>query len=472
LGEGGFGESASGGTATGGSTGASNGGEGGEGGDGPSLCDLASPVTGCVLPPGSVAIYVAPPSAYGDDENDGTQEKPVATLARALELAADDQLPILVCSGSYDEHVEITTSGLAIHGSYGCDNSVWTYDPSKPSRIAPSSNTEALRVSDVRGLEIDDMELVSANATDPGASSVAVFVTVSDDVTFTRVHVIAGNGAKGADGHRDEYAYPDPAALKGYDASGDTPGPAQDTCPVCEGATIETIGGSGGLAQQTGTPGEPHEYGGGAGGSIDALDCTNGSRGGNAPAASDGAGASAHGTLTSDGWSPSPGDPGDSGQPGQGGGGGAGAAMSGGGAGGGGACGGCGGNGGQSGMGGGASIAILSLGSRITLTSCVLETSAAGAGGNGHSGQDGQVGGMRGNGSKNGCSGGPGGSGGVGGGGGGGAGGISVGIASTGSSVSAGADTIITPGTAGPGGHGGGADNSGVPGVAEQRLEL
>jgi len=470
LGEGG--ESAGSGIATGGSTGTSSGGEGGEGGEGPSVCDPAYPIAGCILLPDRSAIYVASASAYGDDKNQGTQDKPVATLARAIELAADHELPIFVCSGTYDEHVEIMTSGLALHGSYGCDDSVWTYEPSKPSRIAPSSKTEALRVNDVHGLDVYDLELVSANASDPGANSVAVFVTVSDGVTFTRVHAIAGNGAKGADGQRDEYGYPELAELKGNDASGNMPGPAQNACPVCEGATTTTSGGSGGLAQQTGTPGEPHEYGGGQGGSIQAMDCTNGSRGGDAPAASEGAGASDHGILTSDGWNPFPGDPGDSGQPGQGGGGGAGAAMSGGGAGGGGACGGCGGKGGQGGTGGGASIAMLLLGSRVTLTTSVLETSAAGAGGNGHSGQDGQVGGMRGNGSKNGCSGGPGGIGGLGGGGGGGAGGISVGIVFAGSYVNVGVDSTITPGTAGAGGLGGGVDNSGLPGITEQTLEL
>jgi hypothetical protein len=470
FGEGGFGEGGD--SATGGSTGTSSGGEGGEGGGEPVTCDPASPVAGCVLPPSDSGIYVAPASANGNDDNEGGQDSPVATLARALELAAHDKLPIFVCSGTYDEHVEITTSKLVLRGSYRCDDSVWMYDPNKPSRIAPSAETEALRISNVHGLELDDLELVSVNATTPGASSVAVFVSVSDGVKFTRVHAVAGDGAKGADGRRDQYVYPDPEELKGNDASGDAPGPAQNACPVCEGATSVTMGGRGGLAQQTGAPGEPHEYGGGAGGSIEAMDCTNGSRGGDAPAASDGAGARALGTLTSDGWSPSSGDPGDSGEPGQGGGGGAGAPLSGDGAGGGGACGGCGGKGGQAGTGGGASIAILALGSRLTLTSCVLETGAAGAGGNGRSGQDGQPGGMRGNGSKNACDGGPGGSGGVGGGGGGGAGGISVGVAFTGSSISVGPDSTITPGRAGAAGLGGGDDNAGVPGAAEQLLEL
>ena len=475
VGQGGLAGTATGDAATGGSTGTNGAGEGGEGG-GPGLCDLASPVAGCVLASGRTGIYVAPANASGDDGNDGSQGAPVATLTHAIELAASDQVPIFVCAGTYDEHVEVTSGGLAIYGSYACDNATWTYDPAQPSRIAPSANTEALFVNGVHGgLQLFDLEFAGANASDPGASSIAVFVSASESVTFTHVHVVAGNGVDGANGARDEYTYPDPALLSGNDASGNTPGGAQNDCPMCEGATVITSGGSGGLAQQTGTPGEPQAYGGGQGGTVNATDCSNGSRGGDAQSTMAGAGAQQHGSLTSDGWLPVSGDPGQTGQPGQGGGGGGGAATSGGGAGGGGACGGCGGKAGQGGAGGGASIAILSLGSKLTLLSCSLETGTAGTGGDGHSGQSGQSGGTRGSHSKMGCPGGNGGDGSSGGPGGGGAGGISVGVVSTGSTVTISPDTTVTPGTAGAGGHGAGTDNgdhSGVAGVAQPTLEL
>jgi hypothetical protein len=473
-GQGGLAGTATGGTATGGSTGNSSAGEGGEAGSGnPGVCDPASPVDGCTLPAGRSGIYVAPAVHQGDDGNDGSPSAPVLTLTHAIELASADQLPIFVCSGTYDEHVEIATGGLAIYGSYACDNSSWTYTKNKPSRIAPSANTEALYVHGVHGgLQVFDLELASANATDPGASSVAVFVSVTDSVTFTRVHVIAGDGADGADGERDEYAYPDPSLLDGNNAMGNTPGAAQDSCPVCDGAVTMTSGGNGGLAQQQGTPGEPQSYGGGAGGTVNATTCSVGDPGADAPGGSDGLGASKNGSLTSEGWTPSSGEAGGAGQPGQGGGGGAGAAKSNDGAGGGGACGGCGGKAGQGGTGGGASIAILSLGSSIAVVDSTAETGIAGNGGGGHRGQDGQGGGSRGLHTKNGCPGGNGGTGGTGGPGGGGAGGISVGIVSTGSTVVVSPDTRITPGTAGSGGHGAGTKNDGTSGISASTLEV
>ena len=466
LGEGGVGESASGGSATGGSTGTSSGGEGGEGGDGPSVCDPASPLAGCVLPPDLSAIYVA---AYGNDRHHGSQDAPVATLAHAIELAADDQRPIFVCSGTYDEHVQITTSGLTLHGSYACDSSVWTYDPNKPSRIAPSSKGEALRIDEVDGLAIDDLEFVSANASEPGANSVAVFVSVSNRVTFARVHAIAGTGAKGPDGTLEPFSYGDLSELKGHDSTSDAGADPLDC--TCEASTEHTRGARGGDGGQDGGTGEPPDLGGGQPGAHGAS-CSNGGLGEDAPAADDGPGAVQLGALTLDGFTPALGSDGGNGRPGQGGGGGGGGKASGDGGGGGGACGGCGGKGGGAGAGGGASIALLALDSNLTLESCSLQTSAAGAGGKGGHGQAGQSGGIGGIRYGSACNGGNGGHGGHGGPGGGGAGGISVGIAFTGSYISVGPDSIIVPGAPGPGGIGAGADNSGVPGVAQPTLEL
>lgn len=467
LGEGGVGESASGGTATGGSTGTSGGGEGGEGGDGPSVCDPASPVAGCILLRAASGIYVA---AHGDDQSEGTQDRPVATLTHAIELAADDQLPIFVCSGTYDEHVEITTSGLALHGSYGCDNSVWSYDPSKPSRIAPSSKTEALRVSNVNGLDVYDLELASANASEPGASSVAVFLTVSDGVTFTRVHVIAGNGAKGADGTLEPFSYRNVSELDGHESTSDSGADALDC--TCEASSEHTRGARGGDGGQDGGTGEPSDLGGGQPGAHGAS-CSNGGLGEDAPAADGGPGAMQSGSLTVDGWTAMMGGDGANGRPGQGGGGGGGGKTSGYGGGGGGACGGCGGKGGGGGGGGGASIAVLAVGASVTLNHCLLETATAGAGGRGAHGQVGQGGGIGGVRYGSACNGGNGGQGGHGGPGGGGAGGISVAIVATdGSGISFGPDSTILPGTPGPGGLGGGPDNSGLPGVAQPALEL
>jgi hypothetical protein len=457
-----------------GSGGASGSGDAGMGGMGPETCDPADLSPGCVLKT-TGAIFVAPSAQGGDDTHDGTQSAPVLTVTKAIALAAGINIPIYICSGTYKEHVEVTTDNIALRGGFTCDASVWTYDRGKRARIAPSTKDEALRVRDVTGLEVTDLELVSANATEPGASSVAIFVSGSEDVVFTRLHVVAGNGADGEDGVLEGFAYATQEELKGNDAvedvAGDQPGAARNDCPVCEDTTVLTKGGQGGLPLQDGTQGQP-DLGGGAAGQAGASDCTNGERGSDALMALDGVGADASGSIGPSGWVATTGAQGENGSPGQGGGGGGGEAALDGGAGGGGACGGCGGKGGGAGLSGGASIAVLIADSKATLEACTLETHQAGNGGSGSSGQLGQPGGNRGLPTGDACLGGPGGDGANGGGGGGGAGGISVGIVSTISTVSIDTRTLITPGTPGEGGTGGGDLNSGIAGVAQAQLVL
>jgi hypothetical protein len=456
---------ASGGTApNGGENGA---GEGGEGGAASSSCEFAAPTVGCVLAPGSAGIYVAP---NGADANDGTQSSPVATIGHALELAAASQAPIFVCEGVYDEHVEVSTDDVAIHGSFRCADSVWTYDPTKRTRITPSTPDEALRVTKVKGLDLMDLELVAGNATATGASSVAVFVSNSDGVTFTRVHAVAGKGTNGADGTLDAFSYGDVSVLHGNDAMNDSGG--EPNYCSCDASSEHTRGAPGGDAGQDGGTGEPTDLGGGEPG-IHGTVCTNGGPGHDAPAADDGSGAKQSGSITEDGWTAESGSDGPNGRPGQGGGGGGGGKLGGDGGGGGGACGGCGGKGGGGGGGGGSSIAVLAFESDLTLRNCVLESGSAGNGGNGVLGQVGQDGGVGGNRTGSACVGGNGGQGGMGGPGGGGAGGIAVGVVwSTGHSVNVDDASTITPGTAGDGGLGAGSHNDGLPGVAQATLQI
>jgi hypothetical protein len=454
---------------------AGSGGAGGEAGGGtePMDCDPADLTPGCVLKT-TGAIFVAPSAQGGADTNDGTQSAPVLTVTKAIELAAGINIPIYICAGTYKEHVEVTTDNLALRGGFTCDSSVWTYDRGKRARIAPSTKNEALRVKDVNGLEVTDLELVSANATTPGASSVAIFVSGSEDVVFTRLHAAAGNGADGENGVYGEFAYKAAEELAGNDAPDETNGALPVEC-ACEGTDIVTRGGRGGDAQGDGNVGQPSELGAGEGGVVGSCGGSpsgSGQDGANAPVAPDGDGAASRGTVGSSGWITAPGHDGDNSAPGQGGGGGAGGPTSASGAGGGGACGGCGGKGGAAGTGGGASIALLVFNSKVDVQACTLNSSAGGGGGDGAAGQDGQEGGLRGNGSAEGCDGGKGGRGGKGGAGGGGAGGISVGIVYAMSTLSVDTDTIITPGTAGDGGLGGGDMNNGINGLAQPQLSL
>jgi len=464
------------GTADGGTAGAlgssgtgDTGGGGAAGSDdhGPVVCDPSAPVATCVPP--SKGVFV---STSGDDGNTGNQDSPFKTLGKALvaAAAADPATPIFVCGGTYHERLVVTTAGIAIHGGYSCTDLAWSYDGVQAS-IAPYAEGEVLKVDGADGFAATDLEIIAHNATAPGTSSVGVFVKDSSGVTLTRVHVVAGTGADGADGDRADYLYMDLSDLKGNDADSNSDSAGGVKSCTCEGPGPQSIGAAGGVATQAGGQGEPTALGGGEPG-MPGESCTNGGRGADAEPVADGEGAQSIGAISASGWNPESGQEGNSGAPGQGGGGGGGAKSNGSGAGGGGACGGCGGRGGAPGGGGGASIALLVLRSDVDIVDSKLEAKAAGNGGAGTGGQPGQQGGVRGKASGAACIGGNGGNGADGGGAGGGAGGISIGILESSSTVGVNPATIIWIGKKGDGGPGGGADNSGIPGIEEKRQTL
>ncbi len=328
-------------------------------------------------------------------------------------------------------------------------------------------------------MTFEDIEFDAQNASAgaPGASSVAVFVSTSQGISFDRVTMVAGSANDGAPGgcnrHRDQLV--------------------RHAARVC-GAQREQRRGRGRGAEQTvhvrrpiadlrrtGRRADEHpvawlperrryaDAGAGAGGMQrhvmrkSVADRTERGRcaGPRREYAQYLARHLLADWLAAGCWSP-----GADGKPGQGGGGGgngssrADRAAAG-------ACGGCGGGGGQGGPGGGASIALLSFQSSIALADCTLTAGAAGNGGAGSTGEGGQAGGSPGNGSGAGagvgCPGGAGGAGAGGNGGQGGPGGLSLGIGYVGTPptidgavvTQASTHSGITIGAAGAGGAGG-----------------
>jgi hypothetical protein len=61
----------------------------------------------------------------GDDGNDGSQEKPVRTIAHAIELA-DAKKPIYACAGAMPfSEVLLVLAGTEIYGGLDCAS--WKY---------------------------------------------------------------------------------------------------------------------------------------------------------------------------------------------------------------------------------------------------------------------------------------------------------------------------------------------------------
>jgi hypothetical protein len=457
------GAGSSGGTSGIGASGTGGGAEGGLGGNG--NCDpTKNPTEESCLVADGFAVFVAPD---GHDEGDGSQASPLATLTKAVEVAAGDRL-VLVCSGTYDEHV-VVDAGVRVYGGFKCAD--WTADSAKPL-FKPTTAGPALKID-----AVDDEVLVEGlafevgDAVAAGATALTALVNDSPLVTLRAVSLKAGKGKGGANGTMTPFTFPERTDLDGNSAVGTAGGmPKTVTCP----GGVTTTGGIGGTAVdggQSGSKGLP-DHGEGAGGIPGSCSPSGtGQDGANAPDAPAADGAKVLGTLTALGWSSGSGGDGPNGSPGQGGGGGASSKTGGGGGGGAGACGGAGARGGQ---GGGGSIALAVLDSVVKVEAAALVTADAADGGSSVAGQPGDKdeGGYAGNGTPPACPGGSGGLGGNGAAGGGGAGGISVGIVWKGvmpPTVSA--DTTNSNGEAGAKGVGGvPGTNDGVAGVAQKLL--
>lgn len=467
----GSGGALAGGGGEGGSDGRGASGAGGDGNDAV-LCDPEALSEGCTLAE-DAGIFVSPD---GDDDANGSRTRPLQSIGEALERlrAASRARPIFVCSAEYDENLSIRSDGVALRGGFACPedtSGAWIHDSAERARVVPTTPGPALRVRDVEQLTLSNLVIQARDATDPDESSVAAFVSGSNQVIFQNVQLIAGQGGDGSPSTFDPFEYSTPEAIAGNDASGATGGAQKNDC-VCD-SPFPTRGGKGGDGGITATPGqggEPTERGGGAAGQVQL--CSNGGAGGkgtDADSGNDGAGATGPGALTSSGWVPASGDPGENGVPGQGGGGGGGSVGVNVGGGGSGGCGGCGGRGAEGGRGGGASIGLVSLNSVIELRSSRIETGPAGNGGNGGVGQVGQPGGEGGTSTGMGCPGGAGGHGADGAASGGGAGGSSVGIVWSGGEEPALANTTIEFDEAGDGGLGGKpGENDGIAGISRR----
>ncbi len=390
ISRGGGGQSGTGGAgATGGASGQS--GTGGTGGDGGACNITKSPSEDACLVSDQYAIFVSP---TGIDGAAGTQVAPLKSITEAVTKAAGSKV-ILVCNGTFDEHVKVS-GGARIYGGFACDS--WAYQPTTVPSIAPTTTGYALEIESPSGnIVIEDVGFVSKDGAAGAESSITAFVKNSTSVMLRRVQLQAGKGANGSAGSLTNFTtFPNPLDLRGNDANL-LAGGAAKSYPTCPGGGSTTGGKGGNGGTPTGGALGLPDYGGGLGGMGSAAICDIGKIGNAGPDGDDGK-LSALGSLSQVGWVAGDGGNGMPGSPGQGGGGGGGDGLGGGGS---GAAGGCGGAGAKGGMGGGSSIALLSFASTVTVESSQLSASDAGNGGAGVAGQAGMgLGGNGGQGAK------------------------------------------------------------------------
>ncbi|AUX29966.1 hypothetical protein SOCE836_020610 [Sorangium cellulosum] len=414
-------------------------------------------------------------TTQGDDDNPGTMDKPVKTLARAIALAPRAQGRVFACTEPFLHDVTLP-SGIDLWGGFNCwagwKHATETLSPEYVASIQPGSSSEVAPLTVVAAQDdgevatdgvstIVDVHVIADFAPEESIpSTVAMRLWPGAVVEVLRSVLKTSYGRRGADGANGSNLAPPGSAAYGEigaigkdacSAATVTGGPAVMT--VC-GDLVSTGGKGGDGTPDRGGDGEDgkplptpnsRDAGLGGAGAKDGAPCEDGHRGDDGAPGAPGAGGQG-GRLTEAGWEGVPGRQGGTGAPGQGGGGGGGApggrsscgnAALGGASGGSGGGGGCGGTGGGGGAPGGASIAIFAHpGSKLTLRETRVVTAGGGSGGGGGRGQmggQGVQGGPPGRapamGGEYACRGGYGGWGGTGGYGGGGSGGPSIGIA-------------------------------------------
>ncbi|WP_437827786.1 PGRS family protein [Sorangium sp. So ce1153] len=467
-------------------------------------------VTGCVPSEEGNAVedrcgvFVA---ASGDNASAGTKEAPVKSLREAIARATDKGGAVYACAEEFAEAVEVP-AGVTLFGGLDCANGWQWIGEQKKTTVAPGIKAIPLTLARGEGTtRVEDVEAVAPDAQAKGGSSIAVLADGAI-AELARCALVAGNAADGADGDNAPSEAPEraPSGSNGVDACSDLDGTEGPDTTLAGGAQVVnrcggelSIGGRGGDGNESngggGQIGESGVLGAAGSGEPTVADWScaaggTGQGGDNGTPGTSGAGASGLGALSATGYTGVFGGDGTPGKPGQGGGGGGGArggpvcagGVAGAGASGGsGGAGGCGGLPGRGGGPGGASIALVSVEGKVTLTDCSLKAGSGGKGGAGGDLQPGGAGGVGGlggmgvGGSKNACDGGRGGQGGNGGPGGGGLGGPSLAIAFRGGSVKQEGKTTLTPGVSGKGGLGGSNNlsmNAGADGVAAPEQEL
>ncbi len=426
----------------------------------------------------NIADYRVFVATTGNDSNDGTLSSPVATLAKAYQIAQGaGRTEIWVQEGNYSQ-VPNFQPGISVMGGRTLPS--WNEGASYSQFNFVATRATANNITTATLVRRVTLNLLLPGG---GSNSIALYSLDSDaNLRFEDCRFIAANGLGGASGG---------AGVPGSIGGAGTAGPPALCISTTQlpgglgGASVGCPGGNGGsgsvgdLTGQTGVGGGCLGGVGGSGGFGSGANGVSGQPGGNGAAGANGVAgtagtpASASGNVLASEWLPNVSSGGTAGGNGRGGGGGGGGGGQScafcqtdvGGGGGGGGGGGTGGAGGGGGGGGRASFAVMLASSSPTFENCFFQSGIGGLGGTGGAGASGAAGAPGGLGGNPACEGGAGGNGGsggngaAGGSGAGGPGGPSFGIYK----VNGAAPTIISATFVIGGGGVGGAGGSGAP---------
>jgi len=346
--------------------------------------------------PGLPPLYVS--ASTGSDDNDGSREHPVLTLAKAYSIAdTAGQFLVMMEAGEYAEAPQLRV-GIDVEGGYGLPG--WTVGTDPTVFDLGTSRAEAQDI--VSPTVISNVEFRASDQTGR-SNSIALYVSSCDtSLHFVSCRFLAAragsgangaNGAKGQDGGAGGFGYP------GTCDHGNGVGGGGGSSAVCPGGAGGDGGPEGEFDGKDGIRGSCMGGLPGIGGAghenFEGYPGTNGEPGDSLQVSgADGAAATAAGETVAGEWRPQFSGDGQNGSNGSGGGGGGGGGGQGGtwmddgggNGGGGGGGGGQGGTGGGGGEGGYGSFGVFLYNATPTFESCYFQSSTGGKGGDGGSG--------------------------------------------------------------------------------------
>jgi hypothetical protein len=160
-------------------------------------CDVTkSPSTEPCLIDELYGIFVSPTG--NDTTGAGTRAAPFATIGKGVQVAAQRSLRVYACdNGSgYAEQLDLP-DGTRLHGGFSC--TTWNYlEPQRSAVHAPASPGLAIRAA-VSAVLVEDIDIDTPDAA-ASATSLAVLIDASSNVTLRRMKIVAGKGGIGLNG--------------------------------------------------------------------------------------------------------------------------------------------------------------------------------------------------------------------------------------------------------------------------------
>lgn len=141
-------------------------------------------------------------STTGNDSNSGTRDSPYRTITHALASTAGTGYPeIRIQAGTYHETLKVSIAeiGRKLLGGYGAD---WSHNAANIVSVIAQQNTGAIILQNINTATIfSDMTIIGIDAISAAESSYAIRVLNSlGPVTFQKMHIQSGNGARGIAG--------------------------------------------------------------------------------------------------------------------------------------------------------------------------------------------------------------------------------------------------------------------------------